>query len=201
MISVNLLSPTVTFRRRQKARVRVWLIVVAVVAGLSAIPLGADLIKSAQAAALRRQVEPLNANVADARNRLDKVSAECRNLTTQLARADALRAKRDWAGLLQLIAGQIPPQVWLDSLETFTAEAPSRPTGSARNKQPKNQNVVIPGPAGMHIVGYATDNDWLYEFMSRLKLTGAFRTVELTMAGRVPVLQGAAVRFSLTCTW
>jgi hypothetical protein len=204
MVTVNLLPPGIIHRRLRRRRLRRWAVVVAVVAGLATIPIGLDLVQAARAAALDRRVAPARQKLAATREHVKTLSLECQELKARIARADALRAKRRWAGLLTAITGQMSDELWLDSAETVAhrAEEPARRGSKHSSGAVKDGEVVtIPGPTHLKLTGYALRHERLYEFMSALKGTGVFKTIELTQAGQEPVLQGTAVRFVIECAW
>jgi Tfp pilus assembly protein PilN len=204
MVSVNLLPATILIARRRNRRVRLWVTAGAMVVGLTAIPLAVDLTKTAQASSLEVRLRPLHTRLARVRGDLKAVAEQREELTTQLARADALRGKRPWADLLALISEKTPDTVWLTSLRTRLG-APLRPmekpARTASSATAQVDAVVLGGPSGLHLEGYALDHESLYEFMSALKNLGVFPKVELTAAGKEPVLDGTAVRFVLECDW
>ena len=206
MVSVNLLSPATVLARQRARRLRRWAVVIAAVMAVAAVPVSVDVVKTARGAALERETKPVLAKLEAVRAHHQKLVAQCHDLTAQMARADALRAKRSWAALLSAVTDHAPGEVWLTSIVTTTgggAAAPHRPARADGGAQRENASeaVTLQGPTGIRITGYALDHEWLYEFMSALKSMGVFKRVELTQAGKEPVLQGVAVRFILECTW
>jgi len=203
MVSVNLLPIAIVESRRRRARVRMWVSIGAFVAALAAIPLTVDLTKTATASSLESRLKPLQSRLDRVRRELKETTSVCEELTTQLARADELRSKRPWADLLKLIRARTPDAVWLTALTTRAAP-PRRPVetpAAAPNVTKPAEAVTLAGPNGIHLEGYALDHEWLYEFMSALKESGAFQQVELSSATKEPVLTGMAVRFALDCNW
>jgi hypothetical protein len=194
MISVNLLSSDALYTRRRARRVRYWTLIVVVVACLSAVPISLGVVKTAQAAALARQIGPLQMKFEDTRSEVADLVAQCEELTIQTSRADALRAKRDWASLLIAITSHTRAEVWLAEVETL-AQNSGNPSLAGKSV------VMLDGPMGVRLTGYALDHEWLYEFMGALKSTELFAQVKLTQAGKEPVLSGEAVRFVLECVW
>ena len=194
--------------RQRARRVRRWLLVVAAVTLVSGIPATLDLVNTARAAVLERQIAPVLARLTTTQNGLQNALTRHKDLSTWIAQADALRTKRSWTGLFLAVTQRMPDEVWLIATETIDPVAePSRrkssasrgPTTGAEPEEPLT--VMLDGPAGIRITGYALDHDWLYEFMSRLNSARLFTYVELVQAGKEPVLEGQAVRFVLECAW
>ena len=206
MVSVNLLSPATVVARQRARRLRHWAVVVSAVMAVAAVPVGIDVVKTARGAALEREMRPVLAKLEAVRAHHQTLVAQCHDLTAQIARADALRAKRSWAALLSAVTDHAPSEVWLTSIVSTRGEAtaardrPARADGGAQQKN-ATEAVTLQGPTGIRITGYALDHPWLYDFMTALTGMGTFEKVQLTQAGTEPVLQGVAVRFVLECTW
>ncbi|MCB9851091.1 MAG: PilN domain-containing protein [Phycisphaerales bacterium] len=206
MVSVNLLPPNVTATRRRRERTRLWIVITATVTAVTAIPLALDVTNSARAAAIESRIGPQEARRDGILTELKETTAKCASLSTQIARADALRTKRDWAGLLTLVAERTPDSVWLTALKTQTrqGERPAPVSSSKKGKAPEkteDKPVTLDGPSGIHLEGYALTHEALYEFMGALKAAEVFTTVELASADKEPVLEGTAVRFVIECVW
>lgn len=203
MVSVNLLPAGIQAARRRNRRVRLWLSASIAVGIFAAMPLAVDISKTAVAASLEARLAPLEHRLDEVRASLKSVAIEREDLTGQIARADALRGKRSWSALLTLLATQAPDSVWLTALRTPTLGPQQTSTASlaANAKNAPPQSVTLGGPSGIHLEGYALDHEALYGFMSALKDTKVFQRVELTSAGKEPVLTGTAVRFVLECYW
>jgi len=202
MVSVNLLPKQIVNARRRNRRVRVWATVLITVSALAAVPLAVDVSKAAGAASMESRLLPVQEQLKEARAELLKASTECTGLAGQIARADALRGKRAWSGLLALISAKAPDAIWLTAMTTRTAQAqPASPAPAGAAPAGAPEVVTLRGPGGIHLEGYALDHEWLYGFMSALKESQVFRQVELTSAGKEPMLDGTAVRFVLECYW
>ncbi len=205
MVSVNLLPPNVRLARRRARRIRLWIGVVLTTALLATVPIGLDAAKAARAAAVDRALAPVQERLDGVRAELRQTTADCSQLTTQIARADALRAKRSWGGLLVTITHHQPDQVWLTSLASkqSTEPARARPGGKKENAKAASEDAVVAldGPRGIRLEGYALDHDWLYQFITNLKQAGLFTNVELNSAGREPMASRDVVRFVLECDW
>lgn len=205
MVTVNLLPESVAFSRRRRRRLRAWFAVVLTTGCVVALPVGYDFVQSARAASLERNVSPVQQRLAEVRQNLRQETTRYQKLATQIARADALRAKRAWSDLLSAVAQYTPETVWLLSLDTKEAQPESRTVKAPVSKQEGESKdsgpVILDGPSGMRLTGYALDHESLYSFMSELKRAKVFTAIELTSAGKEPVLEGTAVRFVLDCDW
>lgn len=204
MTSVNLLSPAVRFARQRARRIRRWTLILCMAGAGAAIPLAIDFVHQARAASLERRITPLEKNLADTRKKLSAASQRCEHLSVQLTRADSLRSKRSWAGLLALIAARTPEEVWLSEVQSIEAERRTQPAAAAAAKPgtgDTENTVMLEGPGALRISGFAVDHDWLYEFISRLKNTQVFDRVDMLQAGKERIAQAEAVRFVLVCAW
>ncbi len=206
MIGVNLIPPSVLAAQRRARRIRVWAALVSVAALISALPVVYQLRQHARVASLRNQKQDQERRLKTVRQEFEEVTKALADLTSRVERADALRTKRGWAGLLGLIMDCAPDKVWLTSLSTESpgAAAPATesagPSGEEAASQPQ-QVVVMAGARRLDLAGYAVGHEDLYDFMTRLKASQQFSDVELTKAGTEPALRSRAVRFELTCSW
>jgi Tfp pilus assembly protein PilN len=126
------------------------------------------------------------------------------DLNDRIERANALRTKRSWAGLLSLVAQCLPQEVWLTSVATDApppAAARRRTSPRASEKQDHPTVVVLDGARRAALAGYALGHEQLYDFMARLKAAQAFDRIDLVKADKEDVLWARAVRFELLCTW
>ncbi len=199
MISVNLLSAESILNRRRSRRIRHWVATVITTVVISAIPIGFDLFKTARAAAVENDLKPMATEITSAKARLDTLNSQYQQISTQIARADALRTKRKWASFLIALSQQIPEDIWLTSLET-TAKATTQ-TARTEEQETGPKLITLDGPTGLSITGYSLSHDSLYEFMENLKNAGFLKNVELTRSSREPVQGSIAVRFTLLCDW
>ncbi|MHC4236625.1 MAG: PilN domain-containing protein [Planctomycetota bacterium] len=195
MIGVNLVPPQVLAARKRSRRVKSWAVVIAVVAGLSAIPVILEFRQQARLTSLLERRSQTQSHRASVRAELTELNRSLAELNQRIERADMLRTKRPWA-------------VWLTSLTTGSPQAPAKgaasssPNGStsAGDSEPA-EVVVMDGASQINLTGFAVDHEHLYDFMTLLKGSQAFASVELVKAGKEPVLQSRAVRFELTCSW
>ena len=204
MIGVNLIPPRVLAARKRGRRIRQWLVVTAIVAAVSAIPILLELRQQARLAALQERKQLAEARLSATRAGLAELTQSLTELNDRIERADRLRTKRPWATLLALIVRQMPQEVWLTSLSTGEPEEAASATpglsGTVAASE-KEEVVVMEGARKIDLAGFAVDHEHLYDFMTRLKESRAFAQVELVKAGKEPVLCSRAVRFELTCRW
>ena len=202
MIGVNLI-PLATREAHQRARrIRRWIVVGAVVAALAALPVLWQVRQHARVAELIQLKQARAAQVAAVRAELDQANQSLAELNERIERANALRTKRSWAGLLALTVGCMPDEVWLTSVATEAATAAARQRRPAATGDKADPVVVVlNGARRVSLAGFALDHTHLYEFMARLNASAAFDRVQLLKAGKEPVLWSQAVRFELICTW
>ena len=209
MIGVNLIPDSVVRSHRRSRRIRHWIVVGAVAAGLVVVPVGWQLRREAKAAELSNQKHSRDSELAAVKADLAEINRFINHLDERIDRANALRTKRSWAGLLLLLVDCMPERVWLASLATEGPRVGMSSRGAAASK---NALPLAPGHAGpvvttldgarsLKLAGYAVEHETLYDFMDRLKQSQAFRHIELLKAEKEPVLWSEAVRFELTCEW
>ncbi len=203
MIGINLIPPPIMEGQRRARHLRRWGLALTLAAIVTAIPISWQIHQESVANRLRRKNADLAIRIASARIELADVIGEFDQLVEQIERANALRTKRSWASFLAMISQEMPSEVWLTTMATETPQAPSRPAGRppASKDEPTQGLTVLAGARAFMLDGYAIDHDDLYEFMARLKASGAFDYVELVRAERQDVLRSRAVHFELTCTW
>jgi Tfp pilus assembly protein PilN len=206
MPSVNLMPPQAWARRCLRRRIRAWSAALVVALLFAKVALGLYATSAAKAAAVMSDAAPLTSEFERVRAQLAETAQACTALAKQIERADALRTKRDWAGLFAMVSERTPPTVWLTGLKSaggdgrgshrHTAAAPS--TDAAGEAEPL---LLLEGPDQLRIEGYALELESLYDFMGALKSAKVFESVELSAAGREPMLRATAVRFIIVCDW
>jgi Tfp pilus assembly protein PilN len=204
VIGVNLIPSDVLLAHRRVRRIRRWIMVCVVAAALAALPVLWRVGQHARVAELAKVQRIRTAQVAAVRVELDRVTASLTDLNERIERANALRTKRSWAGLLSVAVQCMPEEVWLTSVAT---EAPAS-TGkqkhsapSAAKEEEQSAVVVLEGARQLKLDGFALEHSYVYDFMGRLKASAVFDDVELLKAGKEPILWSQAVRFELLCTW
>jgi Tfp pilus assembly protein PilN len=204
VIGINLIPPDVLQACRRWRRIRLWIAVTTVTAAAAALPIVWQLRQHARLAELTRLREDRTAETVSVRKKLADEILSLSELKDRTKRADALRTKRSWAGLLTLTTQCLPDEVWLTSISTEAPPPSAGPTSkSATSSDTEEQPtlVVMDGARRMALAGYAVGHEQLYEFMARLKQASAFARVDLLKADKEKVLWSEAVRFELACTW
>lgn len=211
MTGVNLIPSSVLGARRRSRRIRQWAVASVIAAAMAAVPMLVELRQRALSDKLVERQQIGTAKLAEVQTELDEVSVSLRQLRDAIERADTLRTRRPWGGLLTSIVSCMPEEVWLSSIGTEAPSTGSRvrpaaPIGKPAAKSDENETpsatvVTMAGARRLDLAGFALDHEQLYEFMTRLKRSETFGRVELVMAGKQPVLHSEGVRFELTCTW
>ena len=203
MSSVNLLSQKLRLARQRSRRIRAWVIIVTVTSLLAAVPVSISAVQSARASSIESEIAPVLDHLGKSRRTLKLHEKRSILLSTQIARADSLRAKRSWSDLLELIARDLPDEVWLTNVKSRETEyqGESKRSGRPATAESGPEVIHIEGPGGLEIRGFATSHEWIYEWIGRLKSTSVFDDVELVEAASEPIQQGEAVRFVLECDW
>ncbi|HUU84475.1 MAG TPA: PilN domain-containing protein [Phycisphaerae bacterium] len=212
MIGVNLIPAGVLRARRRRRRIRHWTVAALVAAAISAVPVLLQVRQHARQARLVERREATSAELANVRASVETVGTSLRRLGEGIERADTLRTRRSWAGLLARVVQCMPDEVWLTSLATETPQdsarasrgkvAPQQAAPASSTPGAETSSVaILAGARRLALQGFAVNHEQLYEFMTRLKGSRSFSGVELVKAGKEPVLRSRGVRFELTCTW
>jgi len=207
MTGVNLIAESELMARRRRRRVRTWSVALLIVAAVGSLPVAVEFTRHHQVQSLRGQRQRVQNDIEKSRAELNQTALAIRELRAQAARADALRTKRSWAGLLTTISGRLPQEMWLSSVATDPASprnsGPYRPTSRKPNGEEDAEPAVVTleAPRQLSVEGYALDYRNLYEFMSGLNETEVFKAVTLTRSNDEPVLNTSAVRFQILCRW
>lgn len=136
---------------------------------------------------------------------LSEIVATSHEAHSQIERAKALRSKRSWSSMLELIADTMPPGCWLTELATD----PPAPTGVQKQPRELNvadaaktaQTVTIEAPQKLRIIGYASDPAEPLTFIDNLKASNVFTDVVSKGTQREPAGDGYSFRFELECLW
>ncbi len=210
MISINLANPSVVTRRRIRRRVRQWTLTLTVAVALLSIPVWLEYSRQYQVRTLNSELTVNRQLVNAAQEQIKQLDIEVNTVRAQLARANALRAKRSWHGLITRIASATPDAVWMTSLATIPAVAPSGnrsiSPNSTRDKKNKDAEqsatiVTLDAPREMVIEGYSTGQPAIYDFVSELSSSQVFADVRLTRASEERLSDGKAIMFHVRCAW
>lgn len=204
-MDINLIPVSEQRRRHQRARLRLWAIILASAAATLIIPIGLDWSRRANAMQLREETAELDSVRKQVQSECRLAELEVKDTQAQIERADALRSKRAWSALVTLIAANVPADVWLTTIATD----PARPTpsvsvrrGSTRATPPlEEENLTIDAPTKIIIEGYAPRAAEPFTFIRNLQATNVFDTVSLLRSSLEPLEDGPYFRFSLVCEW
>ena len=215
MVFVNLIPQSIVAQQWRKRRIARWTAAVLVAVGALLVPLTLEGWQTARAEQLRARRRALERDRASLSSELNALATESQSVYLQIERANALRSKRSWSGMLALIAGTIPEGCWLTTIETVPA-APASGAASASAAAPAPARTVsektagevavetvvtIEAPRQMRIAGYATDASEPLTFVTRLNATGVFARVGLERSLRESVEDGSYFRFDILCEW
>lgn len=207
MTRVNFIPEALLRARERRRRARWWTSLGAGALGLLMIPVAAESWRQAQAADLRGESRRLTAELSGLREEVKSLSIESEEVFLQIERAKALRSKRAWSAMLNLIAQAMPANSWLTSVETDPpVPPPNAPT--VAEKLPKDatsptgpQTITIEAPRRLRITGYAVDSAEPLSFVTELNRSGIFQRVSLEKSLREPVEHDSFFRFELVCEW
>jgi Tfp pilus assembly protein PilN len=206
MIAINLIPGPIQVARVRRIRVRRWLMAVGASVVAVLIPFASD---QAQQAHQRR----LSSEQAELMNKLEVLRVEVKRLSTdaqmallQLERAAALRSKRAWSGMLELIATTLPPDCWLSAVATEPAMPPSVAGGRVVSSvgPPGTKpaaSVPIESPRKLKLTGHSVDPASPHTFARRLREQGVFSHVSVMQGAKESAMDGQYFRFQLECEW
>lgn len=208
MTTINLIPQEIVQTTCRKQRLIRWAGIVAASTVLAALPLAWRVAQDAQSARLRTGIDRLESDRAEIQSKLLRATAQAVDLSAELERSRAFRAKRSWSGIVALIAASLPQDCWLQSIAT-DPEAPA--AGAARsaavpmqtNAPAAQEKVVIEAPRKLRMVGYSTNDAKPLSFVGNLRESKAFTRVALQKAVRAP---GASAdetlyQFEVLCEW
>lgn len=215
MIRINLIPHRVQVAYLRRQRVRGWIVATAVAGALVCAPLGMDRLRQAEATRLQSQHAQLQIQVGTLRKELRAVGAEANHARLQLERAKALRAKRPWSSVFEMLARTMPESCWLTSVATDPpspahsaarhqagAQTPVRQTSHGGvDRLAGHETLVMDAPRRLRIAGYSTDAGQPHAFVARLKSTGVFDQVILKRSLREPSGNGVFFQFEVVCEW
>lgn len=211
MSKINLIPDVMVQSVDRRRRIRQWTTLGAVAVGLLMIPVTAESWRQAQAADLRGESRNLTAELTKLRDEVQGLSLEAQDVFLRIERANALRSKRAWSAMLNLLAQTMPAGSWLTTVETDPPVPPANAPpvappiaektvqGAAPAAGP--QTITIEAPRRLRISGYAVDATEPLLFVTALKQTGAFQRVLLERSLRERVEQASYFRFELVCEW
>lgn len=202
---MNLIPDSVRQTRTSRRHLKRWGVACLAALVVVAFPLGVDWYRNARAAELGAQARQLAGQLSAARKEVEEATTAAREVFLQLERANALRAKRSWSGMLAMLGACMPTECWISSFATDPATPSvgehSSPTGKPKNGDEPEEVVTIEAPRKLKLVGYALDATQPLMFVRRLKSTGVFDRVTLERSLRETGEGGARFRFELTCEW
>lgn len=206
MITVNLIPKRVQDAQVRRRHIKGWTLI-NLVAGVSlAVPVCIDRVQQAKAQELQLERTLLTRELTAMRKQLAVVEGQAEDAFLRLQRADALRSKRAWSGMLALIGSAMPPQCWLTRLATdpkTPGRGPSRPAPAVK-RPPAGQaspQVMIEAPRKLRLIGRATGASDPLAFVTNLKETGVFHRVSLAGTSREQGERESNFRFEIVCEW
>jgi Tfp pilus assembly protein PilN len=209
MTRLNLVPESIQIATARRRRLSAW--AVAGLCGAAAVagPLAIDWFQRTEIRRLQARSSRLRGEAERTRGELRSATEEVSRLRLQLQRADAVRNKRPWSGILGLLNGTLPVGCWLTSVGTDPAAGPSTvqaaaaPTPSAGGRMPEEKKgiAVMDAPRKLKLSGYAADASLPHAFVKNLKGSSLFAHVNLQKTAREAVGDGQYYRFDVECEW
>jgi hypothetical protein len=207
LIGIDLMPKPMKLSLLRRNRMRLWGTILTTTAAVAALPVGMELLNQHRLNKAIAANQQRALSIENARQTLRTVQTDAESRADQLAFADALRAKRNWSGLLSLIAQAAKDDVWLTSMQSENSPARSAsgrqpaPGSSPSDANATASVITLEGPRSLILDGYAVDHARLYELMADLRDYGQFVDVDLSKAGMEIIGNMTAVRFRLECQW
>lgn len=205
--SVNLIPQSVVFVHARRRHVKRWAGVFAVSLAIALSGIGVNWLQRAEATQLEEESRRVHAELVSIRITADAAEVEAQVIENRLNRADALRAKRSWSGMLALVAKSLPLSCWL----TAVATDPPFPSGSMNmvtakfNGSKKRKKtlgpIMIESPRKLRLVGFASTVADPHRFVINLNATNVFESVVLTGTQQQQLGNGEFYRFEIECEW
>ena len=206
-VYVNLIPRRVQFAQLRRTRLRRWGIAVGVSAAAVLVASGIDGLQRAKAAQLQQRQAQLGHQLSAVRDSLRSLVGETQELTHRLERANALRDKRSWSALFELLGACLPADCWLSAVSTDPANPADRGSATPAGAVPPNPVAPTSGvltldaPRRLRVVAYSPDAAQPHAFVSALKDSGVFANVQLERTQREALFDGFYFRFELLCEW
>lgn len=202
MAGVNLLPDSVRWAELRRARTRRWTIIVV---GTAAITLTAgtiDWVRQSGIATRKATFDVLLSEAETLRRDVRELVQEANVVQTRIDRANALRAKRAWSGLIAKLADRLPEGCWLTSMATDPPK-PGHDAGSTRtiNAKEPPKIVRIDAPQKLRLNGFADDPGKPVAFVASIKTANLFRNVNVERAQWEPNREPPCFRFEVVCEW
>lgn len=210
-LEINLLPQEIQAAQARARHMRGWIAALIPPSLLLLLLLGIDGVRSVQADELRKTSEQLQSDLTAGRAEIRGLSGSVAQATLQLQRSDALRSKRAWSALIDLIGQCMPTDCWLDSLATdpelpsatpmAMPVAPSVSATSANGRTDLPVTVTIDAPRKLRLVGFSLSAGEPLAFVTNLKQTGVFSAVSLERSVLESESSQARFRFEIMCEW
>lgn len=209
MTRLNLVPESIQIATARRRRLGAWAVAGFCGAAAVAGPLAIDWFQRTEIRRLQARSTRLGADVERTRGELRSATEEVSRLRLQLQRADVVRNKRPWSGMLGLLNGTLPAGCWLTTLGTDPAVGPSAvqvvaaPAQSAGVRLPEAKPgiAVMDAPRKLKLSGYAADASLPHAFVRNLKDASLFAQVNLQKTVREAVGDGLYYRFDVECEW
>lgn len=204
MIKVNLISTYVQIEQRSRIRMKRWILVCLLSLVMVILPWGYDWINRASVNTLTKDNQRILTTLKTTRQTLQSLTKTLAETDLKLKRANVLRAKRSWSGMMSMIATALPTRSWL----ILIATDPPVPPGAQRRTvtvsstdSTKDETITIDAPQKLRLIGYAVDASEPMVFVSNLKAYGIFTNVKLIRSYLEPIEDDKYFRFELICEW
>ncbi|MCO6436327.1 MAG: PilN domain-containing protein [Phycisphaerae bacterium] len=207
MTSVNFIPDDVVLRQLRRVHLRRLAVMGGIAVALVLAAAAFDTWDKARIGALKSQVVEAESLVGALRVEVQKLAGQAGDLQLRIDRADALRSKREWSGVLALLSQTMPSGCWLTSVATVPPR-PGRNQNAAVSAPAADEkqgavrtSITIDAPRKLTLGGYAAEVAEPSVFVSRLKESGAFRDVSLVGTHRETLAEGPFFRFEVVCEW
>jgi len=208
--SVNLIPERMQTAQTRRRHLQRWAACLAITALVAVVPIAAHWMQHLRVDELHAQNDKLQTDLAAARAELKTATAAANDAFMRIERANALRSKRAWSGMLALIGSCLPKDCRLTALATDPDVPSAAPV--ARKAPPPAATpgtaaiettgpILIDAPRKLRLSGSAADATQPLLFVAMLKESHVFREVTLERCLREKPEDESHFRFELLCEW
>jgi hypothetical protein len=205
-LDVNLIPAALAEAQTRRRHLRAWAVGFAPALGLLVVVAALNWSRQARADAAAATAEALASQLDQARAEVRRLTAQVNETSLQVERADALRSKRSWSGLIGLLAKSRPDDVWFANLATDpNSPAATKAAPAARGPQPPKgaatKPVTIDAPRKLHVDGYSVSPTGPRALVSTLKRENVFTRVVLERSLNDADKGRSRFRFEIVVEW
>lgn len=184
---------------------RGWICALLVSVTVGAVPAIRSLVIEIQRHDLEQTRTELQKELSTVKTKVAQLEEDQKTLDSRIRSADAIRTKRSWSGLFNILGAAMPDEVWLTQMST-TPELPrrqrlrsSRTVAVQFSRQRSNSQDA--DPTMINIKGYSLSHEKLIDFLAMLRQSDVFKEVQLISAQQEEKDGMRSISFEADCGW